>query len=364
MTSIITNGAATAALQTLRVVSHNLTKTQNQVSNGLRIAVAADNAAYWSISTTMRSDNKAQSAVMDGLGVGQAIVDTTYAALEGVKSSMDEIKALLISAIQYPGFDPATMSLNGNLAKIEEAMGQLVSGIVSAATSASFSGVNLLINPADGDQDIAAGKVDFLSGYANGRIMTTSIDLSSTVLFNGKYGIWNSLPSGEAGILDAPLLFRVDDLPAPVSGFSSGIFMMNYNQLGYNGTDPIAEMDTPSYAFIRAFEQYLHANDNPTHPGFDRTRAYNDLIAYVDARTRGVASSMASLGSVKKRLDMQENFTKSLMDGNSKGIGRLVDADMEETSSRLTALQTQQQLAVQSLSIANSNPKNLLQLFQ
>lgn len=123
MTSLTTNISAMAALKTLRSVNNNLQDTQQRVSSGYRIAKASDNAAYWSISTTMRSENKAQLAVFDGLGIAQAIVDTTYAALEGIKSSMDEIKALLISAIQYPGFDASTFSLNGNLAKIEEAMG-------------------------------------------------------------------------------------------------------------------------------------------------------------------------------------------------------------------------------------------------
>jgi flagellin len=364
MTSLTTNISAMAALKTLRSVNNNLQDTQQRVSSGYRIAKASDNAAYWSISTTMRSENKAQLAVFDGLGIAQAIVDTTYAALEGIKSSMDEIKALLISAIQYPGFDASTFSLNGNLAKIEEAVGGLVSGIVSAATSASFSGVNLLINPADSGNVLSTDKVDFLSGYANGTIITTSVSLRSTVLFNGQYGLWNSVQSSEAGILDAPLLFRVDDVPVPTSGFSSGIFMMNYNQLGYNGTDPIGEMDTPSYAFLRAFEQDLHANNNPSHPGFDRTRAYNDLIAYVDARSYGVASSMASLGSVKKRLETQENFTKSLVDNYSKGIGRLVDADIEAEATKLAAQQTQQKLATESLSIANSAPGAILSLFQ
>ncbi|WP_376776671.1 flagellin [Rhizobium laguerreae] len=49
---------------------------------------------------------------------------------------------------------------------------------------------------------------------------------------------------------------------------------------------------------------------------------------------------------------------------NASVIGRLVDADMEEESSRLAAFQTQQQLAVQSLSIANRAPQNILSLFQ
>ncbi|MNW02011.1 Flagellin [compost metagenome] len=52
------------------------------------------------------------------------------------------------------------------------------------------------------------------------------------------------------------------------------------------------------------------------------------------------------------------------MDSISKGIGRLVDTDMDEASTRLKALQTQQQLATQSLQIANSNAENVMMLFR
>ena len=57
MTSIMTNAAAMAALQTLRSIDNNLETTQRRVSSGYRVETAADNAGYWSIATTMRSDN-------------------------------------------------------------------------------------------------------------------------------------------------------------------------------------------------------------------------------------------------------------------------------------------------------------------
>ena len=46
------------------------------------------------------------------------------------------------------------------------------------------------------------------------------------------------------------------------------------------------------------------------------------------------------------------------------GMGSLVDADLEEASARLQALQVQQQLATQALSIANQAPQNVLSLFR
>ncbi|MBS0123667.1 flagellin [Thetidibacter halocola] len=72
----------------------------------------------------------------------------------------------------------------------------------------------------------------------------------------------------------------------------------------------------------------------------------------------------ASFGSVQGRLETQQEFVTSLSNALKSGIGTLVDADMEEASARLQALQVQQQLGVQALSIANQAPQSLLSLFR
>lgn len=72
----------------------------------------------------------------------------------------------------------------------------------------------------------------------------------------------------------------------------------------------------------------------------------------------------AAFGSAQGRIETQSNFISSLSDSLTSGIGALVDADMEATSARLQALQVQQQLGTQALSIANQAPQNILSLFR
>ena len=72
----------------------------------------------------------------------------------------------------------------------------------------------------------------------------------------------------------------------------------------------------------------------------------------------------AAFGSSQKRIDIQSTFVGGLTDALKSGIGSLVDANMEEASARLQALQVQQQLGVQSLSIANKAPQTILSLFR
>ncbi len=90
----------------------------------------------------------------------------------------------------------------------------------------------------------------------------------------------------------------------------------------------------------------------------------DNMIQFVNTQLESLISASADLGSIKMRLDLQEDFVSKLTDSIDKGIGRLVDADMNEESTKLKALQTQQQLAIQSLSIANTSSENILSLFR
>jgi flagellin len=79
----------------------------------------------------------------------------------------------------------------------------------------------------------------------------------------------------------------------------------------------------------------------------------------------GVAvDAAAAFGSVQGRVSIQRNFVSAMADAMTEGVGALVDANMEEEAARLTALQTQQQLGIQGLSIANAAPQSILALFR
>ena len=132
MSSLMTNNAAMTALQTLRSVNAGLATTQNRISTGYRVSTASDNAAYWSIATTMRSDVQALSAVQDALGLGAATIDTMYTGLNGTVSVVSQIKAKLVAA-RTPGVDRA---------KIQSEITELQKQLKNTADSAVFNGEN------------------------------------------------------------------------------------------------------------------------------------------------------------------------------------------------------------------------------
>ena len=394
MTSILTNIAAMAALQTLRTIGSNMEETQAHVSSGLRVGQAADNAAYWSIATTMRSDNMALSAVQDALGLGAAKVDTAYSGMESAIEVVKEIKAKLVAATEY-GVDKA---------KIQEEIDQLKDQLTSIAEAASFSGENWLQADLSGGP-VTKSVVGSFVRDASGAVSVKKVDYSlntNSVLFD---------TAGNTGILDK--VYNVSQasvtLPVNVNGTTS-----EYTVGAYNVDDLIDASATfdGDYAnvgagalagdyvkvqgsWVKAVDvaatgQEVVYDDGTTKWGVDTTvtgapatnvaapasiatiditiaaQAGNldALIAGVDEALTDMTSAAASLGSISSRIDLQSDFVNKLSDSIDSGVGRLVDADMNEESTRLKALQTQQQLAIQALSIANSDSQNVLSLFR
>jgi flagellin len=90
----------------------------------------------------------------------------------------------------------------------------------------------------------------------------------------------------------------------------------------------------------------------------------SSMISIVNASIQNVNASLAKLASGEKKFIVQNDFVSKLVDSLNMGIGNLVDADMAVESARLQSLQVKQQLGVQALSIANSQPQIILSLFR
>ncbi|PWE17573.1 flagellin [Marinicauda salina] len=87
------------------------------------------------------------------------------------------------------------------------------------------------------------------------------------------------------------------------------------------------------------------------------------VVSDITRSLDNVNQALANLGSDLKKIEAHRTFVDKLMDSLTAGIGNLVDADLGKESARLQALQVKQQLGVQALSIANSEPQILLSLF-
>nr|WP_250807165.1 flagellin [Neorhizobium tomejilense] len=366
MSSILTNSSAIAALSVLRNIGSDLATQQSRISTGLRVSTAADNAAYWSISTTMHSEKLAMSAVTDTIALAAGIVDTAYAGMETVHASFVEIRNLAIIASDMPqpefknliigGFSPDEYYAKSDVAKIEEQMQLLQDQARDAMISASFSGVNLLYNPKGQPQKASENVYSFVTGYAQGKVQTLDVKAMDLLLLNddsGSHPMSHPLdPNPERSLFDL-----TDVVDTPGSFVPAAVVWYNIQLTNPLTGAPEAYDVHPSYTLMKL-------ENNIARNGGDREGLYSNFIAYLDTKLEALTDRMAYIGTIQNSLATHEELNKRRIATVTKGIGLLVDADMNEASTRLRAIETQQQLAVQALSIANEAPSRMLELFR
>ncbi|MEM9813696.1 MAG: flagellin, partial [Pseudomonadota bacterium] len=175
MSSILTNNGAMVALQTLKSINNDLSKTQNQISTGLEISSAADNASLWAISQVMEADVAGFEAVSSSLSLGESTVAVGRAAAESVNELLVDIKEQIVLA-QAPGAD--TDAIQTEIASLRDQ----VTSIVGAA---QFNGQNLLSNTSTTAGEGTVEVLASLNRDENGAVTTTDInvqkqDLSQT----------------------------------------------------------------------------------------------------------------------------------------------------------------------------------------
>lgn len=431
MSSLMTNSQAMTALQTLRSVDANLSTTMNRISTGYRVATASDNAAYWSIATTMRSDVQALGAVQDALGLGAATIDTMYTGLEGTVDVVSSIKEKLVAA-RTPGVDRA---------KIQSEITELQKQLKNTADSAVFNGENwisvdsqdptynstksvvssfsraggvvsvdtltidldaiklydttldaayitahaaattstLVFDPATvgaaGPPATTTGTIAFAVTPLGGAVTTTTINVSQTSTVQDIAKALNGL-----GIQGLTVGVNADGKTLEIKNASTtSIATTSTNGGATGGTVALqpaatANVATQKGVLDQTYDVYKNGGwttfsvanldiSKFTDSASDLT-ALETYISGTDKALSKITDAATNLGAIKNRIGLQQDFVKTLTDSLDRGIGQLVDADMNAELTRLQALQTQQQLGIQALSIANAGSQSILSLFR
>ncbi|SDW89964.1 flagellin N-terminal helical domain-containing protein [Roseicitreum antarcticum] len=396
MSSILTNTGSMVALQTLRGINSNLAKTQSDIATGKSVANAKDNAAIWAISKTMESDVKGFQAISGSLQLGQSTVSVARQAAESISDLLVKMKGRIVAG-QEENIDADTIQ------KDVVALRGQIETIVGAA---QFSGLNLI------DNDANVNILSSLNRAPGGAVTSSSItvagqDLSvggytAKAAFTGSTGAsttadvatFSLAAAGTADLIIADPTYAAGDsisvrigeqavsykvTAADVAATSTAaIIAVNLksaiDELGITGLtigyDDSAS-GTLSFSQVGGTDRAVTAQFvNNGAGGLGALAGVNvasdpaGALGVIDGLIKTATDAAASFGSVQGRIDTQAEFVKGLTDALTAGIGSLVDADMEETSARLQALQVQQQLGIQALSIANQQPQNVLSLFR
>lgn len=416
MSSILTNNSAMVALQTLKGVNASLSKTMDEVSTGKSVASAKDNSAIWAISKVMEADVKGFVGISDSLALGESTVAVARQAAETVTDLLKEVKGKIVAAQED----------NQDRTKIQTDIAALRDQINSVVKAAQFNGLNLIDGSgASGTVDILAsldrasdGTVTASSISVDRQNLSTGAYAAKAVLAGSEgestdqdsagFFLDKTDTTGKSIVIDdsvdafaagdsitirlgdktASYTLSQDDVDATTTADIVAVGLKNaVEALGIKNLQVEYDSGTPGTLLFRAYDE---DGAGPGTAELDRdltiTAQFKNagsgglsLLSTIDVSTEAGATTAlaniegllqtsidaaAAFGSVEKRIDIQNTFVGKLVDSLRSGIGSMVDADMEEASARLQALQVQQQLGTQSLSIANQAPQNILSLFR
>lgn len=415
--SVNTNLGALAALQSLQANQEALNSTQNQVSTGQKVSSAADNPAIYSIANTINANIAGLSSVSDSLNFGAQVVATASTGIQDVNTVLQQLQQTVTSS-GTSGLNLQTLqaSVNSDLASINQ-----------FARAATFSGVNVLTTVGDSGASFGTVNVvqglngsayqignQALSLNAGAVTLTDALGLTGLSVTGGTTGVQltlnnnlaiSSFATGTAGT-DASLQVTagaktyafefVDDSAAAqplqtAQGPNTQIVAVHFNSTTQSTNQVVGNLITAlqnnGFGVVQNTNGTINITGNgATAAQFGTVAAgtftngtagtpsggitaaaltgTQAVISAVQSAINGANTIAANLGAATQQLTGIQNFTTSLASALTAGVGALTDADLAAESAKLTSLQTKQQLATQSLSIANKQPQSLLTLFQ
>jgi flagellin len=411
MTSLNTNATAMAAIRSLSMINTDMGKTQARIESGLRVNQASNDPAVFAISQGMRADLKGLDAVKDSLNFGTATLKVAQSAATKISNELATLKQTVTQG-QQQGLDKAS---------IDAQITNSLNNINAFTRTATFNGVNLLINPAEnatyGVDDNSLTVVSDILGNTQSTAAANSsaqglglagltwdqaameIAFDSTMAFangdfvtlqqaNGRQVIFEFV-DGATALTQTP----VEDDPGTPTTATGGNEEVKVVAVVYDATAESATVGLQKLMDAIRAEGFGVSLGRSEEAGTEGQTALtisggldvaasvgattiaagatpqqvggtDTAIAAVDAAIDLMGSTLATLGASVRQLESLSEFNKQLTDSVKEGLGALVDADLAEESAKLTSLQTKQQLAVQSLSIANQQGQALLSLFR
>jgi len=308
-------------------------------ANATLSAAAATNAGNTATITIATDADMSDNTL--SINVGGATLSYSSGDLSG---DQDAAASLISGALNALGIVGVTASVSTN--------------VITLTSTRAFEDVSLTATGATASAATIAERAETLSfsGSANvaeGDGYQVTVGSNAFTYVAGKGETFEDVAKGLKAAVDGG---TITDLSTQVTQNSSGQWQLKVDNDGASSQSLARAGAAGGTASGGLFG--LDAVDVTTNAGADAA------LSNIETLISNSIDSAAEFGSAQGRIEIQSDFIGKLTDSLKTGIGTLVDADMEEASARLQALQVQQQLGVQSLSIANQSPQSILSLFR
>ena len=304
MTTIYSSSAALSALREVNSINRELAASAERIASGRRISTAKDGAAIWAIARSLEGDISLAGTMSDQLAVVEATFGAAATGLSTAATALGDLRDQLVLA-RAGGADRAS---------IQTQIDGLQYALQSAATGAKVGNVEILSQSASGSYNpVKTFTIDVVRGGSGTSVSDFDFDVRGVALVNA---------NADEGILDAS---------RTVNATTSTVLTLDVSAL----TDAAGDI-----------------------------QIIDDFISMVDAALTEIASAETLVGSAISRVQSQASLLDTMTAARQQALSTLVDANLEEEAAQKDALVVRQQLAIEALSIANTNLATILRLFE
>ena len=351
--SITLTASMRSNLSSLKSIQSQMDSTQEKLSTGKKVNSAIDNASSYYQSRALTNRASDLDSLLDSMGQGIQTIQAANEGIEAITSFVEQMKSVAESAA---ALDPNADGYADSIASYQKQFDSIMDEVNKLVSDASYQGINLL----------KGGKLTVTFNETRSNKFDIQGEDVVTKMGIGKAADWASVATGDKvtqnKVTDAELTLA-GDVKAPAgsqiytvtknddSTVEAVLVGGKYYEAKASGAEVTAKADTTPVVATEEVDVVSYAD------------SIDASITEISKATDYLRSYATTLGNNYSIIETRQNFTESLIDVLETGSDNLVLADMNEESANYLALQTRQQLAINSLSLASQAAQSVLSLF-
>ncbi len=344
-TSITLTASMRSNLSSLKSIQKQMDTTQERLSTGKKVNSAIDNASSYYQSRALTNRAADLEGLLDNMGQGIQTIQAANEGIEAVTAYVDQLKSIANSAY---ALDANASTYNESMASYKEQYDEILTEIGKLVKDSSYQGVNLL----------TGGKLTVTFNESRSHSFEVQGDDVVAKMALTKGTAWTTAPLQVPEKADQ----EYDTATTDVKIAEGAEVLIN------EGGDKIAKASDGKY-----YELQDSGAEVADISGYKTSMVDGDVDSYAAAIDNSLTelskavdylrSYSTELGNNFSVIETRQDFTEAMIDVLETGSDNLVLADMNEESANYLALQTRQQLAVNSLSLASQSAQSVLSLF-
>ena len=363
-------------LLSLQQTSRDLTTTQEHLATGKKVNSAADNPSAYFTSQNLTNSANSLSSLLDQIGQGLQTIDAATNGLQGITSLLQQALSTVQQAQSDPFATAAATTGTVNLATAgapSAAAGNLLLSVgTSTATIAITSGeaLSAIESAINSASTTTLGGAVTASDNGSGDLVLSSTSTAFTVGSNATatgLGIGTGAITGTSTTRTSlqtnynTLLTQINQL-ASDSGYN-GVNLIGGNNLQINFNETATSSLTINGVNFNAPGLGLSSVSGAAIRSFFDSSQLSSLVTNINTAITNVQGQTETFGTNSSTISTRQTFTTNMINTLQTGASNLVAADQNQESANLLTEQTQQQLEISALSIANQANQSVLKLF-